>query len=79
MKDQGLTTAWDDHLSYLLTPALSAYETERVTGRSLHSQRLVISHIHALHVWCLNLDAEVVNLKYGIYSHFVLTMYKRLS
>lgn len=31
-KDQGLSTAWDDHLSYLLTPALSAYETERITG-----------------------------------------------
>ena len=23
---------WDDHLSYLLTPALAAYKTERVTG-----------------------------------------------
>ncbi|KAK2191243.1 hypothetical protein NP493_55g07029 [Ridgeia piscesae] len=31
-RDQGLTSAWDDHLSYLLTPALAAYETERVTG-----------------------------------------------
>ena len=30
--DQGLSTVWDDHLSYLLTPALAAYETERVTG-----------------------------------------------
>ena len=32
-QDQGLTSAWDDHLSYLLTPALAAYETERVTGQ----------------------------------------------
>ena len=31
-QDQGLTATWDDHLSYLLTPALAAYETERVTG-----------------------------------------------
>ncbi|XP_060069379.1 centrosomal protein of 76 kDa-like [Ylistrum balloti] len=31
-QDQGLTTAWDDQLSYLLTPALSAYEMERITG-----------------------------------------------
>ena len=31
-QDQGLTTTLDDHLSYLLTPALSAYEMERVTG-----------------------------------------------
>ncbi|XP_071091691.1 centrosomal protein of 76 kDa-like isoform X1 [Haliotis cracherodii] len=31
-RDQGLTTSWDDQLSYLLTPALAAYELERVTG-----------------------------------------------
>lgn len=31
-RDQGLTTTWDDQLSYLLTPALSSYETERLTG-----------------------------------------------
>ena len=31
-QDQGLSTMWDDHLSYLLTPALSAYETERQCG-----------------------------------------------
>ena len=24
---------WDDQLSYLLTPALAAYELERVTGK----------------------------------------------
>ena len=33
-RDQGLSTHWDDHLSYLLTPALSSYETERITGLS---------------------------------------------
>lgn len=33
-RDQGLTTVWDDHLSYLLTPALSSYEMERLTGVS---------------------------------------------
>jgi centrosomal protein CEP76 len=32
VQDQGLTTPWDDQLSYILTPALAAYETERVTG-----------------------------------------------
>ncbi|BFZ19803.1 hypothetical protein BsWGS_22842 [Bradybaena similaris] len=31
-RDQGLTTSWDDQLSYILTPALAAYETERITG-----------------------------------------------
>ncbi|KAK7481686.1 hypothetical protein BaRGS_00027059 [Batillaria attramentaria] len=31
-QDQGLSTTWDDQLSYILTPALAAYETERVTG-----------------------------------------------
>ncbi|KAK3086421.1 hypothetical protein FSP39_018251 [Pinctada imbricata] len=31
-RDLGLTTVWDDQLSYLLTPALAAYEMERVTG-----------------------------------------------
>lgn len=31
-RDQGLGTTWDDHLSYLLTPALAAYESERVWG-----------------------------------------------
>lgn len=34
-KDDGLSTTWDEHLSYLLTPALAAYETERVTGKFL--------------------------------------------
>ncbi|CAH1779275.1 unnamed protein product [Owenia fusiformis] len=32
--DQGLNTTWDDQLSYLLTPALASYETERITGIS---------------------------------------------
>ncbi|KAL4235276.1 Centrosomal protein of 76 kDa [Mactra antiquata] len=31
-RDLGLTTMWDDQLSYLLTPSLAAYETERTTG-----------------------------------------------
>ncbi|RUS90786.1 hypothetical protein EGW08_001405 [Elysia chlorotica] len=31
-RDQGLTSSWDDQLSYILTPALAAYETERITG-----------------------------------------------
>ncbi|TRY84949.1 hypothetical protein DNTS_019027, partial [Danionella cerebrum] len=31
-KDLGLVTVWDDHLSYLLSAALSAYELERCTG-----------------------------------------------
>ncbi|XP_043543657.1 centrosomal protein of 76 kDa isoform X2 [Chiloscyllium plagiosum] len=33
-KDLGLNTVWDDHLSYLLSPALAAYEIERTTGVS---------------------------------------------
>ncbi|KAF5896117.1 centrosomal protein of 76 kDa, partial [Clarias magur] len=33
-KDIGLTTVWDDHLSYLLSSALAAYELERCTGMS---------------------------------------------
>uniref|UniRef100_A0A8C5QYR8 Centrosomal protein of 76 kDa n=1 Tax=Leptobrachium leishanense TaxID=445787 RepID=A0A8C5QYR8_9ANUR len=33
-KDLGLTTVWEDHLSYLLTPALASYEIERTTGIS---------------------------------------------
>ncbi|NXN08758.1 CEP76 protein, partial [Indicator maculatus] len=33
-KDLRLSTVWDDHLSYLLSPALAAYELERTTGIS---------------------------------------------
>ncbi|XP_030639159.1 centrosomal protein of 76 kDa [Chanos chanos] len=33
-KDLGLATVWDDHLSYLLSAALAAYELERCTGMS---------------------------------------------
>ncbi|CAI5779772.1 Centrosomal protein of 76 kDa [Podarcis lilfordi] len=33
-KDLGLSTVWDDQLSYLLSPALAAYELERTTGVS---------------------------------------------
>ncbi|KAI1894100.1 hypothetical protein AGOR_G00112350 [Albula goreensis] len=33
-KDLGLATVWDDHLSYLLSAALAAYELERCTGVS---------------------------------------------
>ncbi|XP_042322012.1 centrosomal protein of 76 kDa isoform X2 [Sceloporus undulatus] len=33
-KDLGLATVWDDQLSYLLSPALAAYELERTTGIS---------------------------------------------
>ncbi|XP_059832576.1 centrosomal protein of 76 kDa isoform X2 [Hypanus sabinus] len=33
-KDLGLNTVWDDNLSYLLSPALAAYEIERTTGVS---------------------------------------------
>lgn len=33
-KDLGLTSVWDDELSYLLNPALAAYELERMTGLS---------------------------------------------
>ncbi|XP_028986079.1 centrosomal protein of 76 kDa isoform X2 [Betta splendens] len=33
-KDLGLATVWDDHLSYLLSSALSAYELERCSGVS---------------------------------------------
>ncbi|XP_027038714.1 centrosomal protein of 76 kDa-like [Pocillopora damicornis] len=33
-RDLGLNTAWDDELSYILTPALAAYELEYSTGVS---------------------------------------------
>ncbi|MEE6464551.1 hypothetical protein FKM82_006291 [Ascaphus truei] len=33
-KDLGLTTIWEDQLSYLLSPALASYEIERTTGIS---------------------------------------------
>lgn len=33
-KDLGLATVWDDHLSYILSSALAAYELERCTGTS---------------------------------------------
>uniref|UniRef100_A0A5G2QTS9 Centrosomal protein of 76 kDa n=1 Tax=Sus scrofa TaxID=9823 RepID=A0A5G2QTS9_PIG len=33
-KDLGLTTVWEDQLSYLLSPALAAYEFERTTSIS---------------------------------------------
>lgn len=34
----GLTTSWDDHLSYILSPALASYETERLTGLSVGNE-----------------------------------------
>ena len=37
-KDLGLMTSWDDNLSYILNPALSSYETERVTGLSVGNE-----------------------------------------
>lgn len=33
-KDLGLTTVWEDQLSYLLSPALASYEFERTTSIS---------------------------------------------
>uniref|UniRef100_A0A4W5NXZ6 Centrosomal protein of 76 kDa n=1 Tax=Hucho hucho TaxID=62062 RepID=A0A4W5NXZ6_9TELE len=33
-QDLGLATVWDDHLSYVLSSALAAYELERCTGTS---------------------------------------------
>lgn len=33
-RDLGLNTTWDDELSYILTPALAAYELEHSTGVS---------------------------------------------
>ncbi|XP_068179754.1 centrosomal protein of 76 kDa [Antennarius striatus] len=37
-KDLELTTVWDDHLSYILSSALSVYESERCTGISCGTQ-----------------------------------------
>uniref|UniRef100_A0A3P8W8W3 Centrosomal protein of 76 kDa n=1 Tax=Cynoglossus semilaevis TaxID=244447 RepID=A0A3P8W8W3_CYNSE len=37
-KDHELATVWDDHLSYLLSSALSTYELERCTGVSCGSE-----------------------------------------
>ena len=33
-QDLGLSTVWDDHLCYLLAPALASYELERSVGVS---------------------------------------------
>ena len=37
-QDLGLGTHWDDDLSYLLSPALTAYELERCTGLSVGNE-----------------------------------------
>jgi centrosomal protein CEP76 len=37
-KDGGLNTSWDDNLSYILSPALASYETERLTGISVGNE-----------------------------------------
>jgi centrosomal protein CEP76 len=37
-QDIGLTTNWDDNLSYILSPALAWYENERVTGMSIGNE-----------------------------------------
>lgn len=37
-RGKGLATVFDDNLEYLLTPALSSYELERVTGLSVGSE-----------------------------------------
>lgn len=37
-KEKGLNTIWDDNLSYILSPALASYETERVTGMSIGNE-----------------------------------------
>jgi centrosomal protein CEP76 len=37
-KEIGLNTFWDDHLSYVMSPALAAYEMERVTGLSVGNE-----------------------------------------
>ena len=37
-QDIGLNTQWDEQLSYVLSPALASYETERVTGVSVGNE-----------------------------------------
>ena len=37
-QDIGLATSWDDNLSYILNPALTSYETERLTGFSVGNE-----------------------------------------
>ncbi len=34
----GLATSWDDHLGYVLSPALASYELERVSGLSVGNE-----------------------------------------
>jgi hypothetical protein len=48
-QDQGLATVWDDHLSYILTPALSAYETERLTGEIFNWRDPYFSKVYVAH------------------------------
>lgn len=47
-RDMGLTTMWDDQLSYLLTPSLAAYETERTTGLTPGNEEFQDSIKHAV-------------------------------
>lgn len=42
-RDLGLNTTWDDQLSYLLTPAMAAYETERITGLTVGNEEFLDS------------------------------------
>lgn len=37
-QDLGLATNWDDQLSYVLSPALAAYELERITNISVGNE-----------------------------------------
>jgi hypothetical protein len=38
MNDEHLSTTWDNHLSYLLSPALINYEQERIGGSTFANE-----------------------------------------
>ena len=53
-QDLGLDTVWDDVLCYLLSPALTSYELERVMGVSAGNEEFqdaVRGHVHEGHTF----------------------------
>ena len=53
-QDLGLDTVWDDVLCYLLSPALTSYELERVMGVNAGNEEFqdaVRGHVHEGHTF----------------------------
>jgi len=67
LQDLGLSTVWDDHLCYILTPALSAYETERLTG-------LYVDLLLLLLRWLFSLSLDVLRVLLFLLGVHFLTL-----